>query len=455
LHNEWHYHQEILMPTIDLPQTKTRLGFHYYPDTLHYREVDLQAWLPEILGMGASWLTLVAPKDRAIPEEFIRPLIQENIEPVLHFHLSPAHLPDLDNLRLLMKIYAGWGVRYITLFDRPNSRASWSSASWSQSELVESFLDVYLPSATLILQNGLIPVLPPLEPGGDYWDTAFLRAALQGIVRRGGKNLAENMVLGAYAWVNDRPLAWGAGGPERWPQAKPYDTPDGQEDQLGFYIFDWYQTIAQAELGYSIPIILVAGGYNPVTRNPQDREQMDLEQHTLVNLKISHLMAGNPVTDSGSLAVVPSSVLACNFWLLAARNGTAEARLAWFQPDGTKLPIVESLRQFYNAPDQLFISGYARKSAGITSSLTWPIPHYLLLTPAQCHDHNQLLATLWSYICDTHPTIGFSLEEAVLAERVTVLDDPQGISNEDIHRLRRTGCSVERLNRDGISIATE
>ena len=25
---------------------KNRLGIHYFPDTIHYREQDLQAWLP-------------------------------------------------------------------------------------------------------------------------------------------------------------------------------------------------------------------------------------------------------------------------------------------------------------------------------------------------------------------------------------------------------------------------
>ena len=443
------------MPTFDFPQTRTRLGFHYFPDTLHYRELDLQAWLPEILGMGASWLTLIAPKDRAIPEDFIRTLIQENIEPVLQFHLAPDRLPDQENLRLLMKIYSEWGVRYITLFDRPNSRTSWSAASWTQSDLVESFLDIYIPSASLTLQSGMIPVFPPLQPGGDYWDTAFLRAALQGIMRRGDQNLADNLVLGAYAWVNDKPLAWGTGGPERWPQSKPYHTPNGQEDQLGFYIFDWYQTIAQAELGHSLPVILVAAGFNPADGNALITDQLDIEQHTLVNLKIARLMAGESIIDSESLPAVPPSVLACNYWLLAARQGSPEAPLAWFQPDGNELPIVESLRQFHNDPHQNYPAGSIRKSTGCSSSSTWPIPHYLLLSPAQCHDKNQLLATLWAYICETHPTIGFSLEEAVLAERVTVLDGPQGISHEELHQLRRVGCSIERLSRDGISIATE
>ena len=25
-----------------------RIGFHYFPDTAHYRESDLRAWVPEL-----------------------------------------------------------------------------------------------------------------------------------------------------------------------------------------------------------------------------------------------------------------------------------------------------------------------------------------------------------------------------------------------------------------------
>ena len=52
-----------------------RLGFHYFPDTLHYQNSDLNKWLPILQELGASWITLIAPIQRAIPESFLKGLI--------------------------------------------------------------------------------------------------------------------------------------------------------------------------------------------------------------------------------------------------------------------------------------------------------------------------------------------------------------------------------------------
>ena len=57
-----------------------RIGFHYFPDTQHYRQSDLQTWLPLLHELGAGWLTLQAPDNRAIPEAFIRGLIDGGAE---------------------------------------------------------------------------------------------------------------------------------------------------------------------------------------------------------------------------------------------------------------------------------------------------------------------------------------------------------------------------------------
>ena len=272
----------------DALRADTRLGFHYFPDSLHYREVDLHAWLPEIKALGGSWLTLIAPNDRAIPEAFLRGLMREYIEPVLHFRLPVDRPTDLDSLSLLLKAYADWGVRYVALFDRPNLRANWSPSAWVRSDLVERFLDVFIPAANMVQQVGLVPIFPPLEPGGDYWDTAFLPRRITGILRRGQNQLAENLILGAYAWVNKHPMNWGAGGPERWPQARPYHTPEGQEDQRGFYIFDWYLAIAEAVLNAARPVILLGAGYNPASKVKRT-VKLDLEQHTRTNQSIRRL----------------------------------------------------------------------------------------------------------------------------------------------------------------------
>src|SRR5512147_276141 len=192
--------------------SRSRLGFHYYPDTLHYRASDLFTWLPELKAMGAGWLTLVAPPNYAIPEPFLHGLLAAGIEPILHFNLPLCHQTHDDTLGLLFRAYAGWGVRYVVLFDRPNQRNAWPISAWAQSDLVERFLDIFLPIANAALQAGLIPVFPPLEPGGDYWDTAFLRLALEGLERRGQEELLQELHLSAYAWADERPLEWGAGG---------------------------------------------------------------------------------------------------------------------------------------------------------------------------------------------------------------------------------------------------
>ena len=208
------------------PSSQTRIGFHYFPDTIHYRDSDLQAWLPELRALGVSWLTLVAPSDRAIPEMFLRGLITAGIEPILHIQEKMPDVPSTGDLAALFSAYAKWGVHFIIPFDRPNSRSSWSTTGWAQEDLVERFLDRYLPVAELALQAGLTPVMPPLEPGGNYWDTAFLQSTLLSLQRRKQYALLEKLVLSAYAWTGSHPLNWGAGGPERWPGARPLRHPN-------------------------------------------------------------------------------------------------------------------------------------------------------------------------------------------------------------------------------------
>jgi hypothetical protein len=459
LHQSPNNLREMLMDDQPVPRASTRLGFHYFNDSLHYRESDLQTWLPEIKACGASWLTLIAPQDRAIPEGFIRSLIQENIEPVLHFKLPLPNPPDKESLGLLFNVYSQWGIRYVVLYDRPNRRQSWSGNSWAQNDLVERFLDNFLPVADLALQYSLTPVFPPLEPGGDYWDTAFLRAALSAIKRRGQEQLAENLVLGAYAWVNRHPLGWGAGGPERWPQARPYHTPTGQENQLGFYISDWYLAIAEAELGRPRPLILLAAGFPPHSMNGSEKNDLDLTYHTEAHATIAGLMSGRLVENPTNLELLtpPSAqVMACNFWLLAADSGSPDAALAWFHPNGNgsveiNLPIVTAMRQLQQFPAGRILS---QKKADLSVS-NRPINHYLLLSEGCLENRDQFPGELWHFINETHPTIGFSVEEAALAARVTVFGSQEPFPTNTLESLRIAGARVEHLGGDGTSIAPQ
>ncbi|HEX2979086.1 MAG TPA: hypothetical protein VHO48_02370 [Anaerolineaceae bacterium] len=437
------------MDATTLTPIKPRTGFHYFPDDRHYRESDLQAWLPELRSLGAAWIVLNAPIDRAIPEQFIRGLKNAEVEPILHFGMSLAEPPNVHDLTVLLESYAKWGVKYVVFFDRPNSRSAWSVTTWVQEDLIERFLDRYLPLAETALQCGLIPVFPPLEPGGNYWDTSFLKGVLQSLQRRKATTLLERLVLSAYTWNGEHSLNWGAGGPERWPGARPYFTPVTEEDQRGFRIFDWYLAISRAVLGRSLPIVLLGVGA-PLDPSVAATPVEDPANHAEQNLTIARLMAGETIIEAGTedteLDAIPEEVLACNYWLLAAQPETPFQDQAWFQSNGQSLPVVGVFRQWVASHEK---AKGAKKSP---EQEQHPIDHYLLLPAYDWGIADWHLDIIRPYVKKYRPTIGFSLEEAEYARQVTVIGD--AASEDEIDHLRAVGCLVEWIDGDGTIIAT-
>jgi hypothetical protein len=437
-----------------MPNTNTRLGFHYFPDTLHYRETDSQTWIPELRALGASWLVLMAPTDRAIPEAFIRHLVSAGIQPVLHFIPSLSKPPKPEDLKTLLETYAKWGVIYTIFFDRPNHHTAWDAHNWTQEDLVERFLDRFIPLASQSLQCGLVPVLPPLQPGGSYWDTAFIRTSLQALERRKQDHLLDRLALSAYGWSSHKSLNWGSGGPERWPGARPYLTPSGEEDQIGFRAYDWYLAIGQSQLKHTIPILILGGGIledpltTPVTA-------FDRVMHAKINLSLAQVLNGETVADPDDparmLDKVSANVLCCNFWLMTTTPESPYISQAWFQPEGQSLPVVGALKQWVAEREN-------RKSAILNPenfAVPHPIAHYLLIPAYEWGVADWHLDVIRPFVKKYHPTIGFSLQEAFFAERVTVIGSDNIFSENDLDRLRKTGCQVERIQGDGTSIATQ
>ena len=393
-----------------------QLGYHYYPDEGHFTESDLSLWLPRLDSLGAKWLTIRGTLRRAIPEIFIKSLLEAGIEPIVHI---PEELEKISTTDLLpiFTSYARWGVRYVVLFDRPNLRQSWSEAAWSRKGLVERFLDLILPFLEAQRSVGLIPVLPPLEPGGDYWDTAFLEGLLSSLARRGYKSLLEELILAIYAWTNNHPIDWGSGGPERWIETKPYHTPEGSQDQRGFRIFDWYSQISNKTIGRSLPMLALAGG---ATFSSQPNE-IKLEQHTEKNLSIVRILESNDL---------PVSLKGFCFYLLASEASNPHHQDAWFPSENESLPIVEGIQRLISS-----------SSKGIRKSLA----HYVLL-PDQLEPAEVLTwEALSNLLKEKKPTLGFSALEARLAQDVTIVGDedliPPAIEND----LRKTGCTVQRI----------
>jgi hypothetical protein len=287
--------------------------------------------------------------DRAIPEHFIQGLVNANIEPVIHFIPQLSNKAEPEELKPILSAYARWGIKKVIFFDRPNIQASWSPTSWTNDNLVEQFLDHFLIYASLALDLGLDPVLPPFQPGGDYWDTVFLQKLLESIKDKGLDDLIGELTLSAYAWTGNHSLNWGAGGSLKWPKTRPYSTPPGEQDHRGFRIFDWYNSIVQKTLGKKISILLLGVGL------PEDPDNIRLDptypdKYTENVLSTLKLMSGMAVMDPEApqtqLETIPDEVIACCFWMLAAEPGSPYHDLTWFQEKDSQLPIVEKYNEW-------------------------------------------------------------------------------------------------------------
>ena len=236
-------------------------------------------------------------------------------------------------------------------------------------------------------------------------------------------------MIGAYSCPGKHPIQWGAGGPERWPNARPYYTPPGVEDQCGFRIFDWYTTISQAVLTSSIPIFLFGLGYTP-----------DVEDHVNRNLTITRLLDGEFIE---GYEAIPFEVIGGAFRpLIDPHNDIVQG---WFRQNGEPHPQADAVRQRVerfsgiNQPDQTELSS---------------IRHYLLLPSYEWGISDYHLDIIRPFIKKHQPTVGFSLDEAQNAKRVTVIGGEGTFSEASLNKLRAAGVVVKRIDEDGTNIAS-
>ena len=154
---------------------------------------------------------------------------------------------------------------------------------------------------------------------------------------------------------------------------------------------------------------------------------------------------------------VPENVLAGCFWLLSAAPETQFHNDAWYKGDGITLPAVQTIQAWIaerNEEQPTYKSLPAEPEEVITKRKSSLIKHYLLLPSKGDITGNYCLKDIQSYFTQHKPTIGFSIDEAVLAEKITILDDTFAYPNEVIERLQGTDCTILPMPETGTSIAT-
>lgn len=382
--------------------TLDRLGFYYFPDTRHDRQADLDRWLPTLRALGARWLVVRAPADRAVSEAFLKGLKAAGIEPILHL-AAPVGALRTDDLRLLLPVYARWGVRHVAFYDRPNLQRAWPEGAWARPRLVERFADAFLPALEAAWESGLTPLFPPLEPNGDYPEAAFAEAALRALARRTSPARLRALPLAAYLW-----LSGGEAEGEEPSQPRPFEP------------LESLRQAAEKATGGRPEVFILGTGPKPASEEAQVR----------TCLRLLAALRDGPA---------PHYLRCLCFYLLACEPGDASAGEAWF--------VGEQPREVVHA----FRRGLVPPKTPTPMEDPPRLAHYVL-APA---DLPERLPEVWHaltlHAARSGATLGFSEAEARLARQVTLAGHPIDVVGPLADRLRQAGCQVHLLDPSALS----
>lgn len=406
----------------------TDIGFQYFTSQEYLINQQLNSWLPSLRRTGASAIIFSAGFDFAVPEDVIQCAIKNQLKPIIHFTPSLPTNQNFGEVSYLFDLYAKWGVKEVILGNKPNTRASWEIGAWQHENLVNQFLDRFVVLAHHSAKMGLIPVFPPLQPGGEFWDSAFLELAMEGLKQHQSIDVLDNLMLSSYGYTFNKPLSWGMGGPERWSSSKPYSTPEGQENQLGFHNFEWMQAISQKVTRKNLPVMILDAG-------SPGYGDFGTYQETIQTILKSCQKGRSSEVNEDELAI-DEFVALCVFSLDTLKKSH----------DG-KLDISNLKKIFGHHSSQERMD----KPQASTEKI---IHHYLLLPKHESGVSDVVLNKVRPFIKKFQPTIGFSLEEASLAQKVSIFPDLLLFTTTEINRLRSAGCVVEVLPESGIDIAT-
>ena len=428
-----------------------RLGFHYFPDTLHYGEKEIERWLPLLDELNVKWLALKSPITRAIPESFISAFSSKGINLIVDFDFPQNPHIDLSEGETLISAYGKWGVKYALLDRAPNVRRSWSESSWANPNLVENHMKRFIRFSELTLANGIHPIYPPLIPGGDYWDLAYLKKSIEFLDRVTSDMVKNNFLLSAFAWDWGKHLNWGAGGPDKWQSTKPYKTSKSSQDQIGFRTYEWYMSTVQKILGKIPPVILFESGMETgIGHSPNTQNSPDIEKQRQIYQLIRDKNVYDFKDPQKLIEPIQPQVIANLFYVLTSQDeNTLKHR--WYSPSGEKLisaqaVFSEQLTSNEKAADTYSFPMSQQKISNFFHK------RYILLDEQYKEDLNSFLEQLHPYLDKYRPLIGFSKEEASRAAYIVAISPDGQMTEKDINQLGKNGNLLKIIKPSEINI---
>ncbi len=284
------------------PPADNGRGMHWIP-TVSQSPEAVDRYVGALKAMHIKWVTFLNDGTQiGANDHLVSQLKANGIEPVMRVYTDGLRPIDGD-LGALVRHYRDLGVAYFQLYNEPNH----SVENAGQAPNVDRYLDLWIPAAKVVTENGGLPGFGALSPGGEFKDTEYLDQALAGLKARGEAGLLDRAWLSIHNYQGDRPV----------------------EDVEGFARFKVYADVVQRQLGRQLPMIGTEGG--TFTAGPEDEPR----RVKLVTDAYRYMANREPYN------------FAYSYWVVAnaaggGHDGAWETQ-ALFQADGSHSPLVDAL----------------------------------------------------------------------------------------------------------------
>jgi hypothetical protein len=318
---------------------------------------------------------------------------------------------------------------YIQIFNEPSNPHEWRDGVPKPRAFTARWCE---HAARVVAEEGF--------PGLQVLHVEELEALLRELKLLNAQSVIERM------WFCPHP--YGA----NHPPAYPYDELN-QRDHPGATLNDDPDTVLQflefapvfeRELGFVPPFIAGECGWQYGNAFDPRYPKIDDTHHALYHAALFEMTRTNKLPNGAPL---PDFVYAFCPWILYG----AEAD-AWFSSTtGVRQQTLDAVtaippflrRETFAPPSSPEAATRRPVLAPLPAPLRPPIRHYLLFGSHRSSQWHQLILTR-NYITRYKLAFGFSLKDAIHAQRVTIVGDTSQVSLEEEAQLKRAGVRVER-----------
>jgi hypothetical protein len=273
--NDYGDHEVIPIEAFPRPRGDNGWGIHWIPTTSQEREA-VDRFVNQVIAMHIKWVVFLNEGSNIGSNDYlVSRLVDAGIMPVMRIYRSNISPYDGD-IGDMVAHYRARGVYYYQIYNEPNANEENSQGFANPNQ----YAIAWAATARDVIDNGGLPGIGALSPGGAYDHYSFLAGTLAALRYNGDQGLLNHAWLSVHNYHGTRPL----------------------DDPNGFLLFRKYDEIVRVQLHRSMPMIGTEGGsYSP---DPQVERQ-------LLTYQYSYMRNAEPY------------FFAFSHWLLANKEGGA------------------------------------------------------------------------------------------------------------------------------------